>query len=357
MNADEELSGPLKTGDFDYELPEGFIAQTPVEPRDHSRLMVLSRQDGSITHRRFYDLPDYLRPGDVLVFNDSRVFPARVRGRRSGTGGKVELLLLHRLQNGVWQALTRPGRRMRPGVSFELSGPAGSVEGRVLEVNVDGSRTVAVSDDDQLVKIGEVPLPPYVRQPLEDVERYQTVYSRAMGSVAAPTAGLHFTRELLDRVRAMGVATVFVTLHVGWGSFRPVSGDDPAEHEMHSEHWDLGEEAARAINEAKRQGRRIVSVGTTAIRLLEHAALLQEQSGGGAEQTVAAGSGWTELFIYPGHRFRVVDALATNFHLPRSTLLMLTSALAGRERLLRAYSEAMGEGYRFYSLGDAMLIV
>ena len=353
-DADKAPSGPLKTGDFDYDLPKGLIAQTPVEPRDHSRLMVLSGLDGSISHRRFYDLPDYLRSGDVLVFNDSRVFPARVRGRRAGTGGRIELLLLHRLESGVWQALTRPGRRMRVGAAFELSGPAGSVEGRVLEVNGDGSRMVAVSDDDVLMQIGEVPLPPYIREPLDDVERYQTVYARAAGSVAAPTAGLHFTRELLDRVRSMGVEVVFVTLHVGWGSFRPVQGDDPAGHEMHSEHWDLDEEAAQAINDAKRQGRRVVSVGTTAVRLLEHAALLQERSG--IQQTVAAGSGWTELFIYPGHHFRVVDALVTNFHLPRSTLLMLTSALTGRDRLFRAYSEATAKGYRFYSLGDAMLI-
>lgn len=354
MNVDEDLSRPLKSGDFDYDLPKSFIAQTPVEPRDHSRLMVLSRTEGSIAHRRFYDLPDYLRPGDMLVFNDSRVFPARVRGRRAGTGGSVELLLLHRIERGVWQALTRPGRRMRDGATFELSGQAGSVEGRVLEVNEDGSRTVTVSNDDLLTEIGEVPLPPYVRQPLDDVERYQTVYARVAGSVAAPTAGLHFTPELLDRVRSMGIETVFVTLHVGWGSFRPVQGDDPAGHEMHAEHWELGEEAAQAINDAKLQGRRVVSVGTTAVRLLEHAALLQQQSGG--KQTVAAGTGWTELFIYPGHRFRVVDALVTNFHLPRSTLLMLTSALAGRDRLMRAYSEAIAQGYRFYSLGDAMLI-
>ena len=353
-DADDAPSGALKTGDFDYDLPKSLIAQTPVEPRDHSRLMVLSRLDGSISHRRFYDLPDYLRSGDVLVFNDSRVFPARVRGRRAGTGGRVELLLLHRLERGVWQALTRPGRRMRADVAFELSGPAGSVKGRVLEVNSDGSRTVALSDDDLLMEIGDVPLPPYVHEPLDDVERYQTVYARALGSVAAPTAGLHFTRELLDRVRSMGVETVFVTLHVGWDSFRPVQGDNPAGHEMHSEHWELDEGAAQAINDAKQQGRRVVSVGTTAVRLLEHAALLQERSG--VQQTVAAGSGWTELFIYPGHRFRVVDALVTNFHLPRSTLLMLTSALAGRDRLLRGYLEAIAKDYLFYSLGDAMLI-
>ena len=353
-DADDAPFGALKTCDFDYDLPKSLIAQTPVEPRDHSRLMVLSRLDGSISHRRFYDLPDYLRSGDVLVFNDSRVFPARVRGRRAGTGGRVELLLLHRLERGVWQTLTRPGRRMRADVAFELSGPAGSVKGRVLEVNSDGSRTVALSDDDLLMEIGDVPLPPYVHKPLDDVERYQTVYARALGSVAAPTAGLHFTRELLDRVRSMGVQTVFVTLHVGWDSFRPVQGDNPAGHQMHSEHWELDEEAAQAINDAKQQGRRVVSVGTTAVRLLEHAALLQKRSG--VQQTVAAGSGWTELFIYPGHRFRVVDALVTNFHLPRSTLLMLTSALADRDRLLRAYLEAIAKGYRFYSLGDAMLI-
>ena len=356
-DADGAPSGSLKTGDFDYDLPEGLIAQTPVEPRDHSRLMVLSRRDGGISHRRFYDLPDYLRPGDVLVFNDSRVFPARVHGRRAGTGGRVELLLLHRVEDGVWRALARPGRRMRDGAAFELSGPGGSVAGRVLCVHGDGSRTVAVSDDDVLMSIGEVPLPPYVRKPLEDVERYQTVYSRAAGSVAAPTAGLHFTRELLDCVSGVGVEVVFVTLHVGWGTFRPVRGEDPAGHEMHSEYWNLSEAAAQTINEAKHQGRRVVSVGTTSVRLLEHAALFQEQSDGRSRQVVGAGSGWTGLFIYPGYRFRAVDALVTNFHLPRSTLLMLTSALAGRSYLSRAYSEAIANGYRFYSLGDAMLIV
>ena len=346
----------MKIRDYEYDLPKGLIAQTPAEPRDHSRLMVLSRSDGSVSHRRFYDLPDHLCSGDVLVFNDSRVFPARVYGRRAGNGGKVELLLLHRLEPGIWRALTRPGRRMRAGAKFELSGHSGTIEGRVLDVQEDGSRTVSVGDDGILEDLGVVPLPPYIHEPLSDPERYQTVYARVSGSVAAPTAGLHFTHDLLNRIRNMGVEVAFVTLHVGWDSFRPVSAEIPTEHKMHSEHWTLGEETAKAINRARREGRRIVSVGTTSVRLLEHAALQLEQDNSESQDVVERGSGWSSLFIYPGHRFRVVDALVTNFHLPRSTLLMLTSALVGRDLLFFAYEEAVRYGYRFYSLGDAMLI-
>ena len=346
----------MKTSDFDYYLPPELIAQTPIEPRDRSRMMVIDRSDLSIKHESFYDLLQYLRSGDVLVFNDSRVFPARLLGRRTGTGGRVELLLLDRLSPSVWRALVRPGRRMGAGVTFEiLSAGAGETEmsGEVIGVEADGTRTVRLSDDKDLQRVGVVPLPPYIHEPLADPERYQTVYSRVEGSVAAPTAGLHFTSDLLDRVRSMDVETVFVTLHVGWDSFRPVKSEDPSSHKMHSEHWELGQETADAIGRARRDGRRVIAVGTTAVRLLEQAAAL----GDGPEAPLAAGSGWTELFIRPGYRFRVIDALITNFHLPRSTLLMLTSAFAGRDLIIDAYRQATEHHYRFYSFGDCMLIL
>ena len=354
------FSSTVKTSDFDYHLPRELIAQTPVEPRDHSRLMVVSRADGSIAHRRFYDLPEYLRPGDLMVFNDSRVVPARLYGTRVASKGKVELLLLHRLSPGVWRALVRPGRRMREGSAFEVTGGGGAMKGEVLRVEEDGTRVVGLSGEEWLDRLGVIPLPPYIHQPLEDTERYQTVYARVQGSVAAPTAGLHFTPALLDRIRALGVELAFVTLHVGWDSFRPVKTEDFREHRLHTEWFQVGEEAAAAVNRAKGKCRRIVSVGTTAVRLLEQAALL---SGGEdavsprGDARIATGSGWADLFIYPGHRFRAVDALLTNFHLPRSTLLMLTSAFAGRELVLRAYREAAERRYRFYSFGDAMMIV
>ena len=342
----------MKTSDFDYQLPKELIAQAPVEPRDNSRLMVLSRPDGCIQHRSFYDLPQYLRSGDVMVFNDSRVIPARVYGTRAGTGGKVELLLLRRLSPGVWRALVRPGRRMREGDGFEVSGGGRNMQGEVLQVEADGERTVRLSSEEDLDVVGVIPLPPYIHQPLQYPERYQTVYARVAGSVAAPTAGLHFTPPLLERVRALGVELVFVTLHVGWDSFRPVSTQNVSSHQMHSEYWELGSEAAQAVNRARHEGRRVISVGTTAIRLLEHAAGLH----GDVDGVVAPGSGWADLFIYPGYQFRVVDALLTNFHLPKSTLLMLTSAFAGRELLLDAYRIAADQRYRFYSFGDCMMI-
>jgi len=346
----------MKTSDFDYELPPELIAQTPLEPRDSSRLMTVSKGDGSLGHRRFLDLLDLLLPGDLLVFNDSRVVPARLYGRRAAGAGAIELLLLDRLGSGRWRALGRPGRWLRSGARFEVVDRTGAVRtsGRVLEVEESGTRVVELSGDEALVReVGVVPLPPYIRRMLEDSERYQTVYARADGSVAAPTAGLHFTDELLSRVRAMGVETVFVTLHVGWGSFRPVQVEDPRDHEIRSEAWELGPEASAAINRAKAEGRRVVSVGTTATRLLENAAALNGSGG----QVVAEGSGRADLYILPGFRFRVVDGLLTNFHLPKSTLLMLVSAFAGRERVLAAYAEAIEQRYRFYSFGDAMVIL
>ena len=345
----------MKTSDFDYLLPRELIAQTPIEPRDHSRMMVLSRADGSILHRRFDDLPSVLRRGDVLVFNDSRVFPARLRGSRTGTGGAVELLLLSRQSPGVWRALVRPGRRMRVGAAFEVPGrgEGDGISGEVLQVEPDGTRVVELSGQGNLHRVGEVPLPPYIHEPLADTERYQTVYARAEGSVAAPTAGLHFTPALLEDLRVLGVETVFVTLHVGWDSFRPVKEEDPSCHRMHSEYWELGREAADAISQARREGRRVISVGTTAARLLEQAAALRSDFDG----SLAPGSGWADLFILPGHRFRVVDALVTNFHLPKSTLLMLTCAFAGHDLIFRAYREAIDRRYRLYSFGDSMLIL
>jgi S-adenosylmethionine:tRNA ribosyltransferase-isomerase len=340
----------LKTYDFDYHLPEELIAQTPVEPRDHSRLMVLDRASDNLEHRRFYDLPEYLRPGDVLVFNDSRVIPARLHTTRSG-GGNAELLLLRRLEPARWHALVKPGRRMRLGDTFEASRDGRRIAGKVVEVREEGSRTVELSGEEHLDALGVVPLPPYIHEPLADPERYQTVYARTQGSVAAPTAGLHFTSELLDKIRSHGVETVFVTLHVGLGTFRPVTVDDPESHKMHPEYWELSSRAAEAIGKAKAEGRRVISIGTTAVRLMEQAAAVS------MEPNVSPGSGWADIFIYPGHRFQLVDALVTNFHLPKSTLLMLTSALVGRDRLLSAYQEAASAGYRFYSFGDAMLIV
>lgn len=346
----------MKTSDFDYDLPPELIAQTPVEPRDHSRLMVVHRASGSIEHRRFYDLPEYLHPGDLMVFNESRVVPARLRGFRLDTGGRgrIELLLLCRLEDGAWRALVKPGRRMRVGAEFELVRGSHRMAGVVTDVEEGGARIVRLSGEPD--QIGEVPLPPYIHEPLEDLERYQTVYAREPGSVASPTAGLHFTSSLLDRVQDSGVELAFVTLHVGWDSFRPVTTDDVRSHQMHSEHFDIAQPAADAVNRAKAGARRVISVGTTAVRLMEHAASLPsaDPDAGGV---VKAASGWADIFIIPGHEFQVVDALITNFHLPRSTLLMLTSAFAGRDLVLRAYREAAALKYRFYSFGDAMLLL
>ncbi|MFC1935331.1 tRNA preQ1(34) S-adenosylmethionine ribosyltransferase-isomerase QueA [Chloroflexota bacterium] len=342
----------MRTSDFDYPLPREFIAQTPMDPRDHSRLLVMDRERGALAHYRFCQLPDLLRSGDLLVLNDSRVIPARLYGHRADTDGRVELLLLRRDALGVWQCLGRPARRLRPGtrIAFDKG-----LEARVLEVGEDGLRRVELSDETLVERVGQVPLPPYIHTPLEDAERYQTVYAgQHRGSVAAPTAGLHFTHELMQRLESRGVELTFVTLHVGLDTFRPVEEEDPREHKLHTEFWDLPPRAAEAINRDRREGRRIVAVGTTAVRVLEQAALLAEAQGCDG---IEPGAGWADLFILPGHQFRLVDALITNFHLPRSTLLMLVSAFAGRERVLAAYREAVRERYRFYSFGDCMLVL
>ncbi len=345
----------LRTSDFDYHLPHHLIAQTPVEPRDSSRLLVLHRDTGHMEHRGFHQLPEYLRPGDVLVFNDTRVVPARLYGRREGTGGRAEFLLLQRVEPGVWRCLGRPGRRLRPGIRFSIDGTTGDdlwVE--VLEVGEDGVRTVRLSSEEVIERAGQIPLPPYVHTRLEDPERYKTVYSRVLGSVAAPTAGLHFTPELLEKLAAQDVRQIYVTLHVGLDTFRPVKVEDPREHSIHTEHFQLGQDAAEELNAARREGRRIIAVGTTSVRVLEQVALTSQRKG---SKEMPPTEGWAELFILPGHQFRMVDTMITNFHLPRSTLLMLVSAFAGRDLILRAYQEAIAREYRFYSFGDGMVIL
>jgi len=343
----------LRTSDFNYYLPEELIAQTPIEPRDHSKLMLVERDQSVISHDRFFNLPKYLRQGDVLVFNDSRVISARLYGSRDDTGNKIELLLLSRLREGVWRALVRPGRRMRENDYFiihDRDGNKSEMTGQVLEVEESGSRIVEITNEFLIEDIGNVPLPPYIHEKVSDPERYQTIYAKSEGSVAAPTAGLHFTEELMSNIREKGVLTEFVTLHVGWDSFRPLKSENIFDHKMHSEYWHLSNQTALNINEAKQEGRRIISVGTTAARLLEN--VFEKQNG----YPIREGSGWADIFITPGYEFKVLDGLITNFHLPKSTLLMLTSALAGRDLMLKAYREAVDFEYRFYSFGDAMLI-
>lgn len=343
----------MRTNDFDYHLPEDLIAQTPIEPRDAARLLVLHKRSGAVEHRIFREIGEYLRPGDLLVMNDTRVLRARLHGRLADTGGAVEALLLRELGNGRWEALVRPGRRLRVGrrVVFGASGNESAMEAVVAEVLPGGERVLAFPPDADPQTLGETPLPPYIHAPLADPERYQTVYARESGSAAAPTAGLHFTPELLERLRTQGVQTATVTLHIGSGTFRPVSVDDPREHPMHAEFYRFSSEAAAAITRTRARGGRVVCVGTTAVRVLEQ---VGSAAGDGPPQPA---EGWTRLLILPGHRFRLVDALITNFHLPRSTLLMLVSALAGREHILHAYQEAVLRRYRFYSFGDAMLII
>ncbi len=359
----------MRTSDFDYPLPPELIAQTPVEPRDSSRLLALDRATGKTEHRRFTDILDYLRPSDLMVFNQSRVIPARLFGVRNDNGGRVELLLLRREAGGVWEALARPARRLRPGATVTVIPPDGaepvtplSVE--ILESRPNGVKAVRLSSEDAIERMGHTPLPPYIRRALDDPERYQTVYARQPGSAAAPTAGLHFTPELLSRIRAAGVETTFVTLHVGLDTFRPVQGEDPAAHHIHTERYSLDAPAADALNRTRAEGRRTIAVGTTTVRVLEQAAADTVNEGLTTFQPV---EGNANIFILPGHRFRAVDAMLTNFHLPRSTLLMLVSAFAqdatdgaedsGREMILSAYAEAVRHQYRFYSFGDAMLLV
>ncbi|MBN1135922.1 MAG: tRNA preQ1(34) S-adenosylmethionine ribosyltransferase-isomerase QueA [Anaerolineae bacterium] len=347
----------MKTGDFDYYLPPELIAQTPIEPRDASRLMVVHRATGQIEHRLFRDVGEYLRSGDLLVANQTRVIPARLRGRKAGTGGKVELLLLARRDENTWEALAG-GKGLRPGLRIELGG--GRLMAEIVAETESGGRLVCFDRPIELLldELGEVPLPPYVHEPLADRDRYQTVYARIEGSSAAPTAGLHFTPDLLAELRRMGIELAFLTLHIGLDTFRPVKEEEVEAHQIHTEWFELPAPAAEQINRARLEGRRVISVGTTAVRALESAARGCAPDGESCGwQTVAAYTGRTDLFIYPGYRFRVMEAMITNFHLPRSTLLMLVSAFAGRELILRAYREAIRERYRFYSFGDAMLLL
>ena len=383
----------MRTGDFDFHLPPEIIAQTPLEPRDSSRLLVLHRTTGHIEHRNFVDIAEYVHSGDVMVFNQSRVIPARLYGRREDTGGKVELLLLRREGPGTWQALGRPARRLRTGVKIMVApgelppqtpsypggikgespqdqGPQPSLEVEILASYADGIKTVRLNSEWDIDLLGQMPLPPYIHRRLEDPKRYQTVYAREPGSVAAPTAGLHFTQKLMGRLKESGVELVFVTLHVGLDTFRPVQGEDPTTHKIHTEYFELGPTTAQALNSARGEGRRIIAVGTTSVRVLEQAAQLMLQQG---SDQISPVSGQASLYILPGHEFQVVDALITNFHLPRSTLLMLVSAFAennpsagsglapsvssGLDLVLRAYQEAIEKQYRFYSFGDAMLVI
>lgn len=333
--------------DFDYDLPQELIAQHPMEPRDHSRLLVVDKKTGEIEHKHFYDLVNYLKPGDVLVFNDTRVIPARLHGTKD-TGAHVEVFLLTRRDATDWEVLVRPGKKLQVGAKINFSD---ELSCEVIEHTDFGGRVVRFKYDgifeEILDRLGETPLPPYITAPLEDKERYQTVYNRERGSAAAPTAGLHFTKELLQKIKDIGCEEVFVTLHVGLGTFRPVSEAKIEDHKMHKEFYTVSQEAADAVNKAKAEGRRIIAVGTTAVRTLEAA---------GADGQLHVGSSWTNIFIYPGYKFRLVDDLVTNFHLPQSTLLMLVSTLSTREIMLQTYKKAVEEKYRFFSFGDAMFI-
>lgn len=339
----------MRTSDFYYDLPQELIAQTPLDRRDGSRLMTLDKVTGEISHCHFYDLPSLLRPGDCLVLNDSRVLPARLIGHRP-TGGACEVLLLTDRGDNVWECLVRPGRKLREGA--EVTFGNGELTARVLSVEENGNRLVRFFYEgiflEVLERLGKMPLPPYIKEELQDRERYQTVYSKELGSAAAPTAGLHFTKDLLEQVVAIGVKVCYITLHVGLGTFRPVSEENLEEHDMHAEFCVIPQETAEAVNQTRAEGGRVICVGTTSCRTLE--------SWAGEDGALKASSGWTNIYIYPGYRFKVLDGLITNFHLPESTLIMLVSALAGREHVLAAYEEAVRERYRFFSFGDAMFL-
>lgn len=341
----------LKKSDFYFDLPQELIAQDPLEDRSASRLLVLNKDTGAVEHHRFQEITDYLRPGDCLVLNNTKVIPARLMGVKEGTGAAIEVLLLKRRENDVWETLVKPGKKTRPGTKIVFG--EGTLHAEVLEVVEEGNRLIQFSYEgifeEVLDRLGEMPLPPYITHKLTDKNRYQTVYAKYEGSAAAPTAGLHFTEELLGEIRAIGVETAFVTLHVGLGTFRPVKAENLSDHHMHSEHYEITEETADIINRTKESGGRVICVGTTSCRTIESAA---DENG-----RVQAGCGDTEIFIYPGYRFKVLDSLITNFHLPESTLVMLVSALAGRENVLAAYREAVEQRYRFFSFGDAMLVI
>lgn len=336
--------------DFYYELPQELIAQDPLEDRSSSRLLVLHKETGALEHKVFSQITEYLRPDDCLVINNTKVIPARLFGEKEGTQAKIEILLLKRKENDIWETLVKPGKKAKPGTRISFGG--GLLVGEVLEVVEDGNRLIRFQYEgifeEILDRLGQMPLPPYITHQLKDKNRYQTVYARYEGSAAAPTAGLHFTEELLSQIRSMGVRIAEVTLHVGLGTFRPVKVENVKDHHMHSEFYQIDEEAANIINETKQRGGRVICVGTTSCRTIESAAA--------EDGTIRPCSGWTDIFIYPGYRFKVLDCLITNFHLPESTLVMLVSALAGREQILHAYEEAVKERYRFFSFGDAMFI-
>ena len=341
----------MKTSDFYYDLPEELIAQTPLQPRDSSRLMVLHKKTGEIEHRHFYDILDYLNEGDCLIMNDSRVLPARIYGVKDETNANVEFLLLNCIEGKKWEALAKPGKRAKIGTSFSFGD--GLMHCKVIDILDDGNRILEFECEgnfyENLDKLGQMPLPPYIHEKLKDKERYQTVYSREIGSAAAPTAGLHFTKELMKKAQEKGVKIGFVTLHVGLGTFRPVKVDDVTKHKMHSEHYDMSEETANLINETHKNGGRVFCVGTTSCRTVESVAK--------REGEIKASDGMTDIFIYPGFEFKAMDCLITNFHLPESTLIMLVSAFAGYDNIMNAYNTAVAEKYRFFSFGDAMLIV
>lgn len=340
----------MRTSDFYYDLPQELIAQEPLAVRSNSRLMVLDKNSGEIEHKHFYDIADMLNKGDTLILNDTKVLPARLYGVKEETGGAIEFLLLHKHTLDTWEVILKPGRKAKPGARFVFGN--GELKAEILEVINDGNRLVKFEYEgvfeEVLDRLGEMPLPPYITKKLEDKDRYQTVYAKHPGSAAAPTAGLHFTPELMEKIRNKGVNIGYVTLHVGLGTFRPVKADEISEHKMHSEFYVLSKETAELVNRTKASGKRVISVGTTATRVLETV---------GAENSILSEkTGWTDIFIYPGKEFNVIDALITNFHLPESTLVMLVSALAGRENVLNAYNEAVQEKYRFFSFGDAMFI-
>lgn len=340
----------MKTSDFYYDLPKELIAQTPIEPRDSSRLLVLGRNNGEIEHKHFYNIIDYLNEGDLLVVNDSRVLPARIFGIKDETGAKVEFLLLKQISGNKWETLCKPGKKARAGAKFTFGN--GILKATVVEVKDDGNRVVDFDCNENffatLDKIGQMPLPPYITEELKDKERYQTVYSHELGSAAAPTAGLHFTNELMDKIREKGVNIAYVTLHVGLGTFRPVKVDDVTNHKMHSEHYEVPPKTAELIKQTKEKGGRVIAVGTTSCRTLESVATQYGE--------VISCDGFTDIFIYPGYEFKVLDGLITNFHLPESTLIMLVSAFAGFDNVMNAYKTAVEERYRFFSFGDAMFI-
>ena len=340
----------MKTSDFYYDLPQELIAQDPLTDRSASRLMHLSIKDGSIEHRHFTDILEYLNPGDCLVINDTKVIPARLYGHKEETGALIEILLLKRNENDVWECLVKPGKKARKGTRISFGD--GLLKGEIVDVIEDGNRLIHFEYngifEEILDQLGEMPLPPYITHKLQDKNRYQTVYAKHEGSAAAPTAGLHFTKELLEKVKEKGVQIAHVTLHVGLGTFRPVKVDDVEQHHMHSEYYVVEEDQAKLINDTKKNGGRVIAVGTTSCRTLESATR--------EDGVLKAGSGWTEIFIYPGYHFKMIDSLITNFHLPESTLMMLVSALAGKEKIMHAYEEAVKERYRFFSFGDAMFI-